>query len=211
MAVGRLVVPHGGDEDPLDAGPAGQRLDLPHRLVDPVGHRDQGDAGPAGRVGGAEVDEPAVVGPGAGPGQPGIGDHAGLQPRAEGRGLHAGHRVAVGEDHLAGDAVGVEHLVPHGGVVGAPQAGLVVPLPLGDVLAVDLLDQRAVLVPGDQPLVELGMHRRLEVVAVVLDEQARVGIGRDDDVRRVAAVDALGGIGHGGPPCPCADGALLFV
>ena len=64
-------------------------------------------------------------------------------PAPNGRRLHAGDRVAVGEDHLAGDAVGVEHLVADGGVVGAAQPDLVVALPLLDVLAVDLLDHRA--------------------------------------------------------------------
>ena len=72
----------------------------------------------------------------------------GLQPGAERRRLHAGDRVAVGEDHLAGDAVGVERLVADVGVEGALQADLVVALPLLDVLAVDLLDHGPVLVAG---------------------------------------------------------------
>jgi hypothetical protein len=37
----------------------------------------------------------------------------------------------------------------------------------GDVLAVDLLDHRPVLVAGEEPLVELGVHEGVEVLAVV--------------------------------------------
>ena len=179
-------------------------------LVDPVGD-GRHDARPAGRVRGAEVHQPGC-GPGAGPGEAGVGDHAGLQPGAEGRRLHAGDRVAVGEDDLAGDAVGVEHLVAHAGVVGAAQARLVVALPLLDVLAVQLLDHRAVLVAGDQPLVELGVHRRLEVLAVVLDEQAGVGVGRDDDVGGVALVDACHGSDAPLPPlCRCSTVSVTLL
>ena len=47
-------------------------------------------------------------------------------------------------------------------------------------------------------------------VAVVLDEQAGVGVGRDDDVRGVALVDAFHGIGHG-PPAVASRCRLVTV
>ena len=63
-----------------------------------------------------------------------------------------------------------------------------------DVLAVELLDHRAVLVSGDEPLVELGVHRRLEVRrGSRRPGKPGVRVGRDDDVRRVALVDAFDG------------------
>ena len=85
VAVRRMVVPHRGDHDPLDAWLPGQALDLLHRLVDTMGDRHQRHTGTARRVGCAELDEPAVVGPGARPRETRVGDHAGAEPRTERR------------------------------------------------------------------------------------------------------------------------------
>ena len=82
------------------------------------------------------------------------------RPGAERWRLLAGDRVAVGEDDLAGDAIGVHRLVADVGVEGAPKSLGVLALPLRHVLAVDLLDQPAVVVALDHPLVELRMELR---------------------------------------------------
>ena len=199
VAVRRLVVPHGGHHDPLDAGLAGQRLDLAHRLVDVVHDRHEGHTGPPGRVGGTELLEPAVVGPSTGEREVLVGDLPRREPGPERRRLHPGDRVAVGEDHLAGDAVGVELLVAHLGVEGPAQTLLVVTLPLLDVVAVDLLLEAAVGVALLEPLVELRVVLRLQVVAVLRDLQAGMGVRRDDDVRVVARVDPFERIRHAVP------------
>ena len=107
-----------------------RRLDLRTDSVDAVGDRHQGDAGARRRVGGAELLEPAVVGARARPREARVGDHAGLQAGAERRRLHAGDRVAVGEDHLAGDAVVRRATLSRmAGSIGAAEADLVVAFP----------------------------------------------------------------------------------
>ena len=103
-------------------------------------------------------------------------DAPSLQPRAERRRLHPGDRVPVGEDHLAGHPVGIEGLVADLGIEGAPEPDLVLALPALDVLAVELLDHGPVLVAGGEPLVELGVDRRVQVRAVVLDVEPGVGV-----------------------------------
>ena len=102
-------------------------------------------ATPARRSGdvGAQLGEPAVVGPGAGQQQRRVGVAAGGEAGAERRGGPALHRVGVGEDHLADDAVGVELLVAAGGVPPAPQALLVLALPLLGELLVEDAPRRA--------------------------------------------------------------------
>jgi len=121
--------------------------------------------------------------------------------------LLPGDRVAVGEDHLAGDPVGVELLVADLGVVRALQPFGVVALPLRHVLAVDLLHQAAVVVALQHPLVELGVVPGLQVLAVLLHLQAGMGVRRDDHVRLVAGVDAFQRIRHGPPDPGPAPGA----
>ncbi len=190
------VVPHRRDHDPLDAGLVGEGVDLLHRLLDTMGDRHEGHTRAARWIRRAELLEPAVVGSGAGPGQLRVGDGTGMQAGTERRRLHAGHGVAVGEDHLAGDAVGIECLVADLGVVGALKAPFVLPLPLLDILAVHLLDHRPVFVAGLEPLVELCVYGALEVGAVVLDIEAGVGVGTDDDVRVVRLVDAFERVRH---------------
>ena len=135
-AVGRMVVPQGGNHHAPDAGLTGQGLDLLDGLVDVVDHRHERHARPPHRVGGAELLQPAVVGPSAAEGLASIGDLPGGQAGAEGRGLLAGNGVAVGEDDLAGHAVGVQHGITDLGVVGTLQAPLVLALPLLDELAI---------------------------------------------------------------------------
>ena len=63
------------------------------------------------RAVGAQLGQPPVVGPG--PGQQQLAGHVagGAEAGAERGGRAAGHRVGVGEDDLAGHAVGVELLV----------------------------------------------------------------------------------------------------
>jgi hypothetical protein len=91
--------------EPVVGGP----FDLGDRALDVVQH-DLADAGaPTGRVG-AEVGQPPVVGPKAGPASVEVAG-----PRA-GRLVHERHlreerRDRVGEDHLGHDAVGL-HLAP---------------------------------------------------------------------------------------------------
>ena len=136
------------------------------------------------------------MGSGAGPGQLGVGDGTGMQTGAERRRLHAGHGVAVGKDHFAGDAVGVECLVADLGVIGALEAPFVLSLPLLDVFAVHLLDHRPVFVAGLEPFVELRVHGTLKVGTVVLDIEAGVGVGTDDDVGIVRLVNAFKWVRH---------------
>ncbi|NDH22563.1 MAG: hypothetical protein EBY49_01110 [Actinobacteria bacterium] len=51
-------------------------------------------------------------------------------------------------------------------------------------------------VAGLEPLVELCVYGALEVGAVVLDIEAGVGVGTDDDVRVVRLVDAFEWVRH---------------
>lgn len=127
-------------------------------------------------IGGAESLQPAVVGPCSGERQLGVGDLSGGETGAEGRRLLAGHRVSVREDHLAGDAVGIQLLVADVGVVGAPQSLGVVALPLLDVVTIHLFHQSTMVVPLGRPLVELAVVSRLQVLAVVLHLQSGVGV-----------------------------------
>jgi hypothetical protein len=104
-------------------------------------------------------------------------------------------RVAV-SGQLAGHAVGVERGIA---VAGRPADPPRSRAPTSTYSPLEPLHHGLVLVAGEQPLVELGVHGRLEVGAVVLDVETGVGVGRDDDVRGVALVDAVDGIGHGIP------------
>src|SRR5215217_3030581 len=83
VVVRRVVGPPGGDHHAADARVLRHPLDLLHRPFRVVPDGDEGDAGPAVRLVGAQLDEEPVVGPRAGEGQLGIGDGSGRQPRAE--------------------------------------------------------------------------------------------------------------------------------
>ena len=122
-------------------------------------HWDEGHAGTTDRVGGAELLQPAVVGAGPAEGLAGIGYLAGGQAGTEGRRLLTGHRIAVSEDDLPGHPVGVQHRVTHLGVVGTLQAPLVVALPFGDELGVQLFGDLAMLVAFGYVDVELLVQR----------------------------------------------------
>ena len=119
----------------------------------------------------------------------GILDGAGRQPGTEGRRLHPGDGVGVGEHHLAGDAVGVELLVALLGVEGAAEALLVVALPVHDVVVIELQRLFTVGVALGEEVVERAQVLGVEVRPVLLARQPGVAVGRDDQVA----------LGHGSP------------
>ena len=66
-----------------------------------MGDGHQGHAGPTHRIGGTELLQPAVVGPGPAEGETGIGYLASMQAGPERRGLLAGDCVTVSKNDLA--------------------------------------------------------------------------------------------------------------
>ncbi len=153
-------------------------------------------ATPARRSGaiGAELGQPAVVGARARPLQLGV-DALGRERQAgpERRHVHLGD--AVGKDHLAGDAVGVEDGDPRVVIPGARELPLAALPPLG----VDLVDQELLrrllhlLRLDRQGEVEDLAILRVDVVAVALRRQAGMTVGRDHEMPAVEAI-------HGCPP-----------
>ena len=152
----------------------------------PGGDRHDGHADAAVGVGGAEVGEPAVVGPGPGLDRGGVDAGARSQARAEGRaGQAAGPEdVGVGEQHLGRHPLLVEDGVAHVGVVAGPHlvvAGLLVPLL--DEGGVDHPPGLQLGLVGVEPLAELG----IQVLAVHLGRWTGVAVGRHDEIVRHAA------------------------
>ena len=138
--------------------------DVGHRVVDVV-EEDLGLPGPLVGVRGAEVGEPAVVGPDAGQsplvvlGRRCRRDHgAGGEER----------RHRVGEDDLADDALAVQ----------VAESALVVPV-AGPAVALEVAERVGVLAA---PGVELVAPFRVEVLPVLLVVAAGVAVRRDDDV-----------------------------
>jgi hypothetical protein len=178
--VGRSVEPPRRDHDAAQAA-LGGRVDLGDRVVGPCGDRHDRHAEAAGRVGGAEVGEPAIVRPGPRLHGRRIDPHARAQPGTERRaGQPPGaQHVGVGEQHLGSDALLVEDGVAHLGVVAGPHlvvAGLLVPL--GDEVGVD----HAAGLDLGLVLVERLPEVRVEVLAVHLGRWSGVAVRRDDEV-----------------------------
>ena len=109
-----------------------------------------------------------------------VGDHilgGQAQARAEGRRVHLGH--AVNEDHLAGDAVGIEHA---DALFVIPCAGELL-LDARAPLVVDLLDKEgffrgfyALRLDGIGEI-ECLTERGIDVIAVHMPGKTRVAIG----------------------------------
>ena len=137
-------------------------------------------AGPALGAVGAQLGQPAVVGPGARPSAARIGvSPLGAEAGAERRRRAGGHRVGVGEDHLAGHAVGVELLVAPRRVPAAAQALLVLALPLlGELLVEDARAARArsCRARSARLLVERVAVLGVEPLAVLLVRQPGVAV-----------------------------------
>ena len=197
LVVGRGVEPAGRDHHAPQA-PVGRLVDLGHRGVDVDHDRDDGDADAAVGLLGAEVGQPAVVGPGPGEDQLGVTARGVAQPGAERRGGHpaGAEHVGVGEQDLGGHALAVEPLVAGIGVVGGVQAAVA---GLGLPLLAEVLVHR---------LLELADHAQLGLVGVELRVvRPRPGTpgsarpaGRRGRRRRSAGSGHRGGLGaHSSP------------
>jgi hypothetical protein len=161
-------------------GPA----DLGHRGVDVDHDRHHRHAGSPLRALAAQLGQPPVVGPGPGEEQLGRGVAGGAEAGPERRGGAAGDGVGVGEDDLAGHAVGVELLVPPGRVPAAAQALLVLLLPgLGELLVEEpgLGHLRGAGALLEEPVEALPVLR-VEPLPVLGPGQPGVGVGRDHQV-----------------------------
>ena len=140
------------------------------------------DAAVALRAAGAHLGQEAVVGPGAGEGQLGVGDLPRRETRAKGWRRHPGDGVRVGEHHLGRHAVRVKLLVALLHVPSPAQTFFVLGLPAHYVVVIHLQRLVALLVPLGQVLVELGVVGGVQVGPVPLGGQAGVRVGGDDDV-----------------------------
>ena len=111
-------MPQGGNHYAADTRLAGQCLDLPDCFFYVVDHGYQRYASPAYRVGGAELLQPAVVGPGAPKGLTRIGDLSGGQAGPEWWRLLPRDGIAISKDDLTGHPVSIQHGVTNLRVVG---------------------------------------------------------------------------------------------
>ena len=114
-----------------------------------------------------------------------VGDLPGGEPGAERRRLLAGDRVAVGEDHLAGDAVGVELLVAdRRGRRRRASPSAFSPSHFSTYSPLTSSTRRRWLWRSATHSSNCGWNCGVEVLAVLLDLEAGVGVRRHDHVRR---------------------------